>query len=490
MIAAPEGPPPRPGRRMLLRSALAALLIALFTAGASATAGLMELRTIIEAPRDFRPIPSVGIARTDAGKPQTLLLLGSDARWQDDADDPPRSDTLMLVRLDPEQRATTVLSIPRDLRVGIPGHGPDKINEAYAEGGPQLALDTVKKLTGLEIHHVLNVNFKGFRGVVNLFGCFYTDVDRRYFHSNVGVPVGQRFDAIDLKPGYQELCGHDALDYVRYRHGDSDITRAARQQDFLRAAKDQVSTSAVIDDRKALAREFAKAVQTDADLRTAGGFIRLSKLALASADDPVRQIAFPAQFDGDERRGDFVKVSAVALKRAVRRFLTGGGKAARKPSRPSPRRGSVRQAELVEARERGRAMVARLDGREDTLGFPIRFPSHVTPGARYVPQPRVYSVRDRAGTLHRAYRLVLADNEATGQFYGVQGTAWRNPPLLAEPSARRRVKGRTLELFRAGRRLRFVAWRTDRAAYWISNTLGLKLSNDEMLALAANLTTP
>ena len=76
-----------------------------------------------------------------------------------------------------------------------------------------------------------------------------------------------------------------------------------------------------------------------------------------------------------------------------------------------------------------------------------------------------------------------------GQFYGVQGTTWRNPPLLASPSEVKRVRGRRLELFRSGKRLRFVAWRTDTAAYWISNTLNLKLDNDEMLAMAASLTS-
>jgi hypothetical protein len=174
---------------------------------------------------------------------------------------------------------------------------------------------------------------------------------------------------------------------------------------------------------------------------------------------------------------------------AVEKFLTGGGPAARKPARAGRRRGSVRAAELEEARSRGRKVVAALDGREDRLGFPLRFPSHLTERGHYRTPARIYALRDRAGTLHRAYRLVLAENAIDGQFYGVQGTTWRTPPLLASPSAKRKVKGRTLELFRAGQRLRFVAWRTDRAAYWISNTVGLKLSNDEMLALAASLTT-
>jgi hypothetical protein len=120
---------------------------------------------------------------------------------------------------------------------------------------------------------------------------------------------------------------------------------------------------------------------------------------------------------------------------------------------------------------------------------PVRFPSHLTERGDYEGALLTYGLRDRGGTLHRAYRFVVAENRADGQFYGVQGTTWRNPPLLASPSDVQRVRGRRLELFRAGRRLRFVAWRTDRAAYWIANTLNLKLTNDEMLALAASLTT-
>ena len=207
---------PGPERRVLWRSFGAAFLIVLLTAGATATAALLTLDDLIpEASHKGDVITSPGIAKPKSGKAQTILLMGSDRRWADRQDDPVRSDTLMLVRIDPKQDATTVLSIPRDLRVPIPGHGLAKINDAYALGGAGLSVETVKQLTGLDIHHVLNVNFKGFRRVVNLFDCFYVDIDHRYFHSNKGVPFGQRFDAIDLQPGYQPLCGQKALDYVR-----------------------------------------------------------------------------------------------------------------------------------------------------------------------------------------------------------------------------------------------------------------------------------
>ncbi len=120
-------------------------------------------------------ISNEGITRADAGSPQTFLILGSDRRFDESKknnkalkhDIPARSDTMMLLRLDPDQRATSVLSLPRDLKVHIPGHGTDKLNASYSYGGPTLTVKTIKEYTGLEINHVVNINFGGFRDVVN-----------------------------------------------------------------------------------------------------------------------------------------------------------------------------------------------------------------------------------------------------------------------------------------------------------------------------------
>ena len=94
----------------------------------------------------------------------------------------------MLLRLDPDNDAIALMSIPRDLKVEIPGYGTEKFNAAYAYGGPKLTLQVVKELTGLPINHVVNVDFLGFVRAVYAIGCVYVDVDRRYYHSNVGVP--------------------------------------------------------------------------------------------------------------------------------------------------------------------------------------------------------------------------------------------------------------------------------------------------------------
>ena len=91
----------------------------------------------------------------------------------------------------------------------------------------------VKELTGLKINHVVNVDFLGFVRAVDAIGCVYTDVDRRYYHSNVGVAPSEQYSEINIQPGYQLLCGKKALEYVRYRHTDTDIVRSSRQQDFI-----------------------------------------------------------------------------------------------------------------------------------------------------------------------------------------------------------------------------------------------------------------
>ena len=207
----------------------------------------------------------------------------------------------MLVRLNPKQNATTVLSIPRDLRVTIPGHGIDKINAAYGEGGLDLTTRTVKQLLStpghrFRVNHAIAINFKGFRDAVDIVHCVYIDVDRRYYHSNLGVPIGQRYAEIDVQPGYQRLCGQQALDYVRFRHLDNDIVRAARQQDFLRQASAQLSTSSLLRNLNPLVKAFAKATSSDSNLQTSRGILRLLRLAASSTGRPVRQVRFPHTF--------------------------------------------------------------------------------------------------------------------------------------------------------------------------------------------------
>ena len=166
------------------------------------------------------------------GKPVNILLIGSD---QQDEGDPGRSDTQLLVRLDPDTKSISMLSLPRDLLVEIPGVGRAKMNEAYSYGGPALAVETFSAVTGLPVHHFIRIDFAGFWHSVNILGGVYISVDRRYYN-----PPYSSWKSINIEPGYQKLHGKDALDYVRFRHDQKgDFSRMQRQQLFLRELQRQ-----------------------------------------------------------------------------------------------------------------------------------------------------------------------------------------------------------------------------------------------------------
>jgi LCP family protein required for cell wall assembly len=500
MSAHQDEKPPRVAWGMYKRFALAGVLITLLTAGAVASAGLLEVKdlvTVIKEESQGHTIPGLKGALDDvpAGKPQTILVLGSDRRFVDiKKDNPARSDTMMLVRLDPSKEATAVMNIPRDLKVPIqvPGGGIDttKINAAYSYGGPALAVKTVRGLLHIPINHVVNVNFGGFVRAVNRLGCVYVDVDRRYYHSNVGVPFGQQYAEINVPAGYQKLCGSKSLDYVRFRHADDDLVRAARQQDFLRQAKDQIGLGRLFGDRKELLRIFGR--YTDTDLHSNSAILRLLKLAFESSGHPIREVRFQSSIGPefvtatpqqlDQSRSEFLNVKASSGGRPV---SPATGKQSKKAKRRAARRSPGLPPGVVNDRTAAEALVADASSK---VAFPFYYPrarlargSYATDGS-----PRVYDLYDTHHNRHRAYRVVISAGY-DGQYYGVQGTDWKSPPILDDPSEQVKMRGRNYQLFYDGSRLRLVAWRTPRAVYWVSNSLSETLNNKQMLAIARSL---
>src|SRR3954468_1479023 len=489
--------PPRPGRGLLFRAAIGAFLIFVCSAATVASAGLLEVDQLIKIVKsESAPIPGIegALDNVPAGQPQTILILGSDRRFVDIKEkNPVRSDTMLLVRLDPDQEATAIMSIPRDLKVNIRmkngNRVRDKINAAYALGGPKLSVQTVKDLLGIPINHVVNVNFGGFRRAVNRLGCVYTDVDRKYFNDN-NPPFGGGPDyaVIDVKAGYQKLCGQDALDFVRYRHFDTDLVRAARQQQFLSDAKDQIGVGKVFSDRKALLKIFGRYTQTD--IKTTNAILRLLKLAVESARNPVQEVAFPGDITGD-----FVTVTPEHLAEVKDRFMNAKGTKgprgtvagqnqqpkASKRSKHRSKKSSALAPGLLAAGQAGQDQAVQLATK---LPFGVYYPKAVAAGSALVPDStRAYDIFDRNRQRHRAYRMVVKA-PGLGQYYGIEGTAWAGPPILDNPSERRRIGGRTFELFFDGSRLRLVAWRSGKAVYWVSNTLLHSLGNQQMLGIA------
>lgn len=234
------------------------------------------------------------------GKPVNVLLIGSDTRPADG--DPGRSDSLILVRMDPRRDLISMLSFPRDLYVQIPGYGQDKINAAYSQG-PATTIETVEELTGQPVNEYVIVDFSGFARLVDQVGGVHLDIDRRYFNENIGT-AATNYANIDLQPGYQELDGADALSYVRYRHTDSDYARIARQQQFLSELKRQTKQLGNLTSVTSFRKIFADNIETSID--DVPRFLSLLTLALDAPKDRIARVSI-------QGRGDMINGASVEL---------------------------------------------------------------------------------------------------------------------------------------------------------------------------------
>lgn len=183
-----------------------------------------------------------------------ILVLGVDER----SDDVGRSDTMFLLTINPKTQDVAMLSIPRDTRVNIPGHGYDKINHAYGEGKYKLSLQTAEKLLGVNINYWVTVDFNGFKRIIDALGGVTIDVDKRMYYEDPWDNL-----VIDLQPGVQKLRGADAIGYVRYRDEEGDIGRIERQQKFIKAVMQQVTQPSTIANLPTLIKELYGAIHTN-----------------------------------------------------------------------------------------------------------------------------------------------------------------------------------------------------------------------------------
>jgi len=183
---------------------------------------------------------------------RTILVLGADrGGGSEDRQGAGRSDSIMLIRTDPDEHRISYLSIPRDLRVEIPSRGADKVNAAFAYGGPGLAVDTVESLTGLEVNHVIVVDFATFQEVIDAVGGITISNPKPVLSNPFGCPFATAercagFDGWRFKQGEIELDGRRALIYARIREnqldpGESDLTRGERQQRVVQGLMNKIT---------------------------------------------------------------------------------------------------------------------------------------------------------------------------------------------------------------------------------------------------------
>lgn len=229
--------------------------------------------SVQEAPAEV--VPELNVRPVEPMDPITFLVIGSDSRARLDSlknfgeAAGERSDVIMLVKVYPQDGTAQMLSIPRDLLVEIPGHGTNRINAAYSYGGAPLMVRTVKAVTGLPIHHYVEVDFVGFQAIVDQVG---------------GVPVEFPYPArdtksgLDVPAGLSMLDGQQALAYARSRHYQeqrdgrwvsvdaSDIGRTARQQQLVLAILQALKKPSTLTETGAVVGSFASHLTVDSTL--------------------------------------------------------------------------------------------------------------------------------------------------------------------------------------------------------------------------------
>ncbi len=499
--APPGSIPPEPPRRrwwLLWRFLAAAVGIVLVCGGATYAIARNEVSRLVAALKQHPPVkvaPHI-LAPTRRGAPETLLLVGNDERRHTTtAPVLPHSNEMLLVRIDPSKPTISMLSIPRELKVPI--HLPDgeveetRINAAYQRGwengggtagGVKLMVETLEQVLGLpEVNGVFVTNFHKFAKAVNVMGCVYMTVDKRYYHSN-SEPEAEQYSEIDLEPGYQKLCGLEALEFVSARHESTSLIRDARDQRFLLEAKAQYGSS-LVGEREKFEDIFGKYVENT--LENEGEILQLLYLLIESAGKPVRQVHFNVTLEKE-----FDSATPEQIHEAIGSFLNGtapispkslnatahhtkhthhsaapsGGGFALTPTTPE---------ELIEARAQA-----------PNLPFPLEYPRVRDSFAGAEPDElRLYRIHDLHGRVHPIYCVVISRGEL-GQYYDVQGTNWTDPPVLNHPGQTVHLGSRTYELSYVGEHVKTIAWREDGAVYWIENALTNNVSPHVMLDMA------
>jgi polyisoprenyl-teichoic acid--peptidoglycan teichoic acid transferase len=501
--------PPSLWLGMWMRFLIAGVLIVLFCGGATAVLALHKANQL--AAEVFPKLnqihtPKGLITSVYSGGPKTFLILGSDKRYgsknAEEREAAAHSDTMLLVRFDPEQEQTSVLSIPRDLLVSIKTpegriYYPAKINSAYTIGsllpghdeGATLAAEAVKQvLPGLQLNGIIDVTFTGFIRLVDKLGCVYVNVDHRYFNENLGTPETD-YTNINLQPGYQKLCDENALAYVRYRHTDSDFVRVARQQDFLRDLREQVSPE--LGQIDTIAKAVGRAISTNFS-PSASILLELAKLIGFSQTKPLRQVPFQRNnVDYMLGGGSYVTTTPELAAATLKEFLYGHPRLPSSSSHSSSHGGSHRHRGHHSSASSPAAIDLYPTSSSDEeqvvtaalqVPFPVLYPRLQT-GPATQEGVRPYALRDQQGRLHHAYVVVFQQN-IIGGYYDVEGTDWLDPPIIDHPDEIQNRDGRTYMIFADGEHIHMVAWRQGKVLYWVINTLLEELSNQQMLSIA------
>jgi polyisoprenyl-teichoic acid--peptidoglycan teichoic acid transferase len=252
-------------------------------------------------------------------RPVTVLIMGIDRvpnAVGKEAVFSGRSDTMLLLRVDPQSSSVNMLSIPRDTQVEVPGIGITKINQANASGGPLLARETVSgALNGVEIDRYVRVSTDAFRELVNLLGGVrvYVPKDMQYQDKTQNLNI-------DLKAGWQQMNGDQAEQFARFRKDDfGDIGRVQRQQALLKAMREQVSNPLTIARIPSIIKSMEKHIDTNLTFEE---MVALVNLGLKMEQKDFQMVLLPGRFSGvDEFRASYWIMDAEGRDRILRDYF-------------------------------------------------------------------------------------------------------------------------------------------------------------------------
>ncbi len=409
-----------------------------------------------------------------------------------------RSDSLMVVHVDPDENYLSILSLPRDLRVEVPGHGMQKLNSAYTYGGAGLAIQTVKNLTGVNITDYVEVDFQAFSDLTDEVGGVYIDVDKRYFNAD------GKYELIDLQPGYQLLKGSDALDYVRYRIDKNlDFGRMQRQQRFLTALREQ----AMGWDLAFKLPGLVSALLDNVGISGLGtnDFISMAYWAVTKLDGSrIRQVTLNnctnQMIDGVY----YVVPADGALDKAVDDFMT--------PPTTSVSTSSVATEPGTGTTGEGTATTSAPEGGAEFITDPDKIPDSKTwkqaavkaPFQLLAPGylPAGYDLVDRFPSKdYGSYKIVVGsgvekalkfvyqltrDGETKDQYMGIMETTWLDAPA-ASPGRQVEYNGIVYTVVGTSQSIDHVWWKKDGVLYWVSNTLSYVLRSTELIKVAESM---
>lgn len=237
---------------------LAVIVVLCVAVGAAAALYMNSISDSMKMDSEQQSELDTVLSESTVQEPYYVLLLGSDAREGDTAS---RSDTMILVRVDANVGKATLVSIPRDTKVEIEGHGTQKINAAYAFGGPAGAVEAVEKMSGIEISHYAEIHFDELEKAVDQFGGIWVDIPE----SND--QTGASNTGVELNAGMQRLNGEQALAFARERYGynEGDFQRAENQRILVQALADTI-LSLPPTDLPGAVQSLANCISTDYSL--------------------------------------------------------------------------------------------------------------------------------------------------------------------------------------------------------------------------------